>query len=99
MSDYNRKMVLLQYLNRNDKPLIPYHQSWFRYQSATFNKWTTIYTEQWEMHLLQLQAELARKPLPYQYNEYSAKEKADISKYSADVLRFPCLLHRLYNHR
>ena len=49
------------------------------------------------MNLLQLQAELARKPLPHQYNEYSAKEKVDISKYSADVLRFSCLLHRLDN--
>ena len=30
------------------------------------------------MNLLQLQAELARIPLSHQYNEYSAKGKADI---------------------
>ena len=36
--------------------------------------------EWWEMNLLQIQTELARKPQPHQYNKYSAKQKADIRK-------------------
>ena len=96
-SGFNCKMASLQYLNRNDKPQFPYHQSWFHYQSVSFNKWTTIYAELWETKLLQ--AELARNPQCHQYNEYSAKEKADTSKYSTEVLQLSYLLHHLYNHR
>ena len=59
----------------------------------------STYAEWWETNLLQIQTELARKPQPYQYNKYSANEKADISKYSTDVLQFPYLLYHLCNHK
>ena len=36
----------------------PYCQSWFYYQSASLNKWTTIYKKLWEIKLLQ--AEFAK---------------------------------------
>ena len=42
---------------------------------------------------------IGKNPRRHQYNEYSPNEKVDISKYSAEVLQLPYLLHRLCNHK
>ena len=68
----------------------PYHQSWFHYQSASFKKWTTIYKN--------CGGEVGiDKKQQYQYNGYSAKERAGIGKYSAEVfLHLLCNLCNMY---
>ena len=72
-SGYNCKMTLLQYLNRNVKPKFLYHQSWSRYQSASFNKWMTIYAELWGAKLLQVK--LARNPQHHQTTSIQLKKR------------------------
>ena len=84
-SSWVYRMVLLQCLREMTDQKLPYYQSWFHYLSAHFNKSTNIY-EQLHVHVIdEVTTSRIGKKRRHQYNEYSAKEREDIGKYSADV--------------
>ena len=84
ISGYSCKMALLQCLNHK----FPYHQSWFHYQSASFNKWMTIYIK---TEGDKVSTSGIGKKWCHQCYENSAKERVDIGKYYAEITAFPSI--------
>ena len=89
-SSWVYRMVLLQCLREMTNQKLPYYQSWFHYQSA---HWKTVHVVE------EVTTSGIGKKWHHQYNEYLAKERADIGKYSVEVLLLPCSLCYLCNTR
>ena len=92
MSLYNCKMTLLQYLKRNDKPKVTLPSKLI---SLSEHQLQQVNDHIWKTEKVTTSG--IGKKRHHQYNEYSAKERADIGKYSAEMLWVPYPLHHVCN--